>query len=98
VVEKFKKWKAELKSRVTVLPFEFICMVAVFMEERIGTLSEAVGSLQDVLGLSNSEMFVTCDLLRETILKVSTRKQYGIKPFHSYNEYEQADVDDLRFV
>lgn len=98
VLEKFKLWKAKHTAKITDFPFEQMCMVAVYAEDRSGTLSEMVESLQKVLGLQSSDPIIPPDLLRATILRVASRKQYGIKPFFTYNEYEQKDVDDLRFI
>jgi len=98
VLEKFKQWRAKQTERVAELPLEQMCMVAVYVEDRGGTLTEIVDSLQKVLGLESSETIIPSDLLRATILRVASRKQYGIKPFFTYNEYEQPDVDDLKFI
>lgn len=93
----FNEWRDNLKEgmfkSIEDLPDPITKCLAIFIQEREETLADISNLMMKRFKM---EAFLTKDQMRQLVLRVGTRRAYGVKPYYNFNEFEVESGENLR--
>jgi len=94
----FNEWRDGLDpkkgmfAKIEDIPDEQLKILAMFMHERDEPLTEIADLIMTRFKM---EAFLTKDQMRQLVLKIATRRAYGVKPYYNFNEFEIKSGEDI---